>query len=146
MNRVEREGIGIRYERQLTRNLYAQFGYSTNRTLNRTPLAPFDNGTAPYHSPNLAGVALNYVDATGTKAGIQVNYRGRFPQDTGALSATTRPMFASRAYVDLVLAKEPTVHREYFLKISNLFNTRAIEFNDYPTNQRRVEVGVTERF
>src|SRR5262245_43623747 len=62
MDRVKRTGLGLRYERQLARNLYGQAGYLFNRTTNDTPFAPFDGGTAPYHPPRLAGLALNYVN------------------------------------------------------------------------------------
>jgi hypothetical protein len=49
-------------------------------------------------------------------------------------------------YVDLTLAKEPSVDREFFLKVTNLFDSRAIQFNDFPTGGRRVQAGVTWRF
>ena len=146
MSRIERTGVGLRYERQLNRNLYAQVGYLYNRTTNRTPFAPFDEGTAPYHAPRLAGLALNYVDRAGTKIGLQLNYTGEFFQDTGDLSATERPIFPARTYVDLTLAKEPSLRTEFFIRVTNLFNARAIQFNDFPTGARRLVGGVTVRF
>ena len=146
MDRVERTGVGVRYERRLRRSLFAQASYLHNRTTNDTPLAPFDGGTAPYHAPHLAGLSLNYVDETGTKAGLQLNYVGRFYQDTGALSALDRPIFPSRAYVDLLLAQEPSLDHEIFLKVFNVFNSDAIQFNDWPTGERRLVLGVTKRF
>jgi hypothetical protein len=60
--------------------------------------------------------------------------------------ATTRPRFADRAYLDLTFAKEPSVHSEYFLKVSNVLNARAVQFNDWPTDARRIVAGATWRF
>jgi hypothetical protein len=77
---------------------------------------------------------------------LQLNYTGPFYQDTGAVFATTRPRFSERMYVDLTLAKEPSVDREYFLKVYNLFDSRAIQFNDFPTGGRRIQAGVTWRY
>lgn len=146
MQRVARIGWGARYERQLSDNLYGQVGVLFNRTTNRTEFAPFNDGTAPYHPPWLGGVGLNYVDRSGTKIGLQVNHTGRFYEDTGDVSVPVRPIFPAQTYVDLTLAKEPSVHREYFLRITNLFDSPAIEFNGYPTGQRRVEAGASFRF
>jgi hypothetical protein len=146
MQRVEREGWGLRYERRLSRNLYGQLGYVWNRTTNDTPFAPFDEGSAPYHPWHLAGLGLNYVDPSGTKVGLQLNYTGSFFQDTGAMAATSRPVFPAKTYVDLTLAKEPSLENEFFLKITNLFDAQAIQFNDYPTGGRRVVAGWTRRW
>jgi hypothetical protein len=146
MPRVVRTGVGVRYEQRLSQNLYGQVGFLTNRTTNRTEFAPFDGGTAPYHPPSLAGLSLNYIDRTGLKVGLQLNYTGPFYQDTGVIAATDRPRFPERMYVDLTLAKEPTVDREYFLKVANLFDSRAIQFNDFPTGGRRIQAGVTWRY
>jgi hypothetical protein len=146
MGTVRRHGIGVRYERQLTDRLFAQVGLVLNRTTNDTGFAPFNHGSAPYHPWRLAGLGLNYVDRAGSKVGLQVNYTGPFFEDTGAFSATTRPIFPGHVYVDLLLAREPSVEREVFLKVSNLFDTPAIQFNDYPTGGRTVVAGVTLRF
>src|SRR5205085_1660276 len=146
MNRITRDGVGLRYERQLTHNLFGQVAYLYNRTKNRTPFAPFDEGTAPYNAPYVAGLALNYIDRAGTKLGLQLNYSGRYFEDTGDLSASARPIFPARTYVDLTIAKEPSLRSEFFIKITNLFNTQAIQFNDIPTGARRALAGVTLRF
>jgi hypothetical protein len=146
MKRVVRTGVGLRYERQLSYHLYGQASLLLNRTTNRTPFAPFDGEAAPYHPSTFGGLALNYVDPSGTKLGLQLNYTGSFFQDPGDISAPTRPRFSERMYVDLTLAKEPSVDREFFLKVTNLFDSRAIQFNDFPTGGRRVQAGVTWRF
>jgi len=146
MLEVQRTGVGVRYERQLSRNLWMQAAYLYNRTDNDTPFAPFDGGTAPYHPLHLGGVAINYVDETGTKIGLQVNCNGEFFQDSDDLSAPERPTFGPRAYVDLMLAKEPSLETEYFLKVSNLLNEPALEFAGFPADARRVVAGGTWRF
>jgi len=146
MHRVERKGVGFRYERQFSDTLYGQLAYLCNQTANQTPFAPFDGGTAPYHPSRLAGIGLNYVDPSGNKVGLQLNYTGPFFQDTGVLAATDRPRFGGRTYVDLTLAREPSVHEEYFVKVTNVFNSRTIQFNDCPSGQRRIVVGATKRF
>jgi tetratricopeptide (TPR) repeat protein len=146
MESVEREGWGVRYEQQLTRNLYGQAGFLINRTTNRTPFAPYDEGTAPYHAPRLAGVALNYVDRAGTKVGLQLNYVGQFFQDTPDFSVAARPVFPAKTYVDLTIAKEPSLRYEFFVKVLNLFDSPAVLFNDMPTGKRRVVGGMMVRF
>ena len=145
MESVEREGWGVRYEQQLSRNLYGQAGFLINRTTNRTPFAPYDEGTAPYHAPRLAGLALNYVDRAGTKVGLQLNYVGKFFQDTSDFSIAARPVFPAKTYVDLTIAKEPSLRYEFFIKVLNLFDNPAVLFNDIPTSKRRVVGGATVR-
>ncbi len=145
MQTLRRYGVGVRYERQLTDRLFGQLGFVLNRTTNDTPFAPFDAGSAPYHPWRLGGLGLNYVDPSGNKVGLQINYTGPFFQDTGAFSATTRPVFGSHVYVDLLLAREPSVDREFFARVSNLFDTPAIMFNDSPIGTRTFVVGLTLR-
>lgn len=146
MGEVRHHGIGVRYERQLTDRVFGQAAVLLNRTTNDTAFAPFDGGSAPYHPWRLAGLGLNYVDPRGTKVGLQANYNSAFFQDTGMISATTRPTYPGHVYLDLSVAREPSVCREFFVKVSNLFDTPAVLFNDFPTDQRRVVAGATLRW
>lgn len=145
LDRVWRTGAGLRYERQLTPNLFGNLALVINRTTNDTLGAVFDDDTAPYHPARTAGLALDYVDGAGTKLRLRVRHEGAFYQDASP-TAATRPRFPSQTLVDLMLAKEPTVHTEFFIAVLNLFDRPQIEFNDFPTGRRRVEVGVTGRF
>ena len=88
----------------------------------------------------------NAVDNSGTKLGVQVNYAGAFYQDSGDVFAFHRPVFPARTYVDLVFAKEPILGYGFNVRISNLFDSRAIRFKDYPTGERRVQFGITHKF
>lgn len=146
MDSLRRAGLGLRYERQITGSLCLQAAYAVNRTTNRTAFAPFDGGVAPYHPQHFAGAALSYVDRRGNRAELQLSYAGHFHQDTGILSDRSRPIFPAQTYVDLSLAREPSVRYELFLKVLNVFDHNAIRFAGYPTGRRRVLGGATYRF
>jgi tetratricopeptide (TPR) repeat protein len=142
--RVRRTGVGLRYERQLTSNLFANVVLVASRTLNSTPGAAFDGGAAPYHPKRSAALALDYVDPAGTKLRLRLRSEGAFFQDSPLVAG--RPRFPSRLLVDFGIAKEPSVHTEFFVRVLNVFNRSQIQFRDFPAGRRRVEFGVTRRF
>ncbi|MBV9864353.1 MAG: tetratricopeptide repeat protein [Abitibacteriaceae bacterium] len=157
LGKLQQNGIGMRYEQPLTRNLFGQVGLLFSNSHNRTVGQPFNLGQAPYYPRNAFDASLNYVDARGNKVTLVGNYFGSYfadrPNLFGLPADVQRPRFPSHVYFTLLLAKEPSVHNELFLGISNLFNAPSITFNDVPTisdafgtGRRRVFAGVTRRY
>lgn len=144
MARVRRVGFGLRYEHQITPNLYANLIYSLNNTTNRTPGAPYDGKIAPYQPKHTTTLSLDYVDPTGTKVRLRVRNTGGFFQDSPLVQG--RPRFPARTIVDLMFAKEPTVYSEFFITLFNIFNSQQILFNEFPTDGRVLVIGYTRRF
>ncbi len=160
LDRVQRKGVGMRYEQRLSRSLFGQAHFALNRTTAESMISYYDftkfmpvtvpaifNGqTAPYHPKVNASLGLNYLDPRGIKAKIELNYRGSFFADTGEINAVTRPRFPAKTTVDVLLAHEPSVRSEVFLAVTNLFNARQIVFNAIPVGGRRILIGATLRF
>ncbi len=146
MSNVKRSGAGVRFEQKLTRNLFGQVLFAVNKTTGTIAGVAGSDQRLPYHPKYQAGFGLNYVDSSGTKASLQINRSGSFFQDTGTGIVGPRIPFPAKTYVDLTLAKEPSVRTEVFLKVSNLFNTRQIVFNDVPIGDRRIVAGFNARF
>ncbi len=144
LNRWSANGAGMRLEHRLGSSLFANFGFLLRETSNRTPGSLFNGGRAPYEPNSLATLSLNHIDRTGNKIGVQLRRVGSFFQDTP--QQIVRQSFPSKFYVDLRLAKEPSVQNEIFISVRNLFNQQEIRFNDFRTARRRVEVGATRRF
>lgn len=136
--RWQAQGAGARYEHQLTRSLFASAGFAHRST------RADGVDDAPYEPNNLADAGLNYVSPRGNKAGLQWRHQGAIFADT-PLTAV-RPRFGSGNFVDLTLAREPSVRHEYFLKITNLFDHAQFLFNGFPGAGRRVQAGYTRRF
>jgi hypothetical protein len=167
LRNVERVGAGVRLEQQLSRSL---FGFATaafNRTTSSgTRLirpgfqnsvgAPFNGKIAPYHPKVAAQVGLNYLDKRGNKVGILANYSGAFFTDTAdpgfidifepELGFKPRTRFPARTTFDLFLSREPSVHQEIFVQVTNIFNASQIVFRNVPLSGRRVTLGLTRRF
>ena len=140
-------GAGLRYERQISRSLFANAGLFLRRTSSLS-LGPagtgFSGSTAPYEAKRLANMELNHVDQKGNKIGVRMRYNGSFFQDVPF--EALRPQFPARTYFDLLLSKEPGLSNEIFVNVVNLFNVRQIEFNGYRSGGRRIEFGVTRRY
>ncbi len=146
MSNVKRSGAGVRLEQRLTRNLFGQVLFAVNKTTGDTKGVTGTDQPLPYHPKKQMAIGLNYVDALGTKASLQINRIGSFFQDTGSGVVGPRVTFPAKTYVDFTLANEPSVRTEVFLKVLNLFNTRQIIFNDVSAGERRVVVGLNARF
>ena len=146
LTNVKRTGAGVRLEHTFGRHLFGQALFAVNKTTGNIPSVAGTEQTLPYHPKNQAILGLNYVNSSGTKAGLQINRVGSFFQDTGSGLAGPRPKFPAKTYVDLTLAKEPSVKQEIFLKVLNLFDSQQVIFNDVPVGRRRLEVGYTRRF
>ena len=58
----------------------------------------------------------------------------------------TTPGYPDEVYVDVRLAKEPSVTHEFYVQIVNLLNTRTIQFNNLSTGGRETQAGFTVRF
>ncbi len=133
----------MRYERQLGRSLFANFGLAYRRTE-----AGFagQNLTrrAPYEPAALGSIGLNYIDPSGNKVGLVLRRTGSFFQDSPGF--TERARFPAHTYVDLRLAREASVQNELFVDIRNVFDSPEIDFNGFPSPGRRVDFGVTRRF
>ncbi len=143
---VKRTGAGIRFEHSFTRSLFGQALLAVNKTTGNTPGVAVKGQTLPYHPNNQAAVGLNYVNASGTKLGLQINRIGSFFDDMGTAGGGPRPRFPAKTYVDLTLAKESSVKHEVFLSVLNVFDSQRIIFNDVPTEGRRLVAGYTGRF
>ena len=156
-DRVTQTGIGVRYEQPLSRHLYGQASLLLNRTDSRAAGQVFDNDQAPYYPNSLASIGLNYIDPQGNKATILANNFGSIfadrPNFFGIPPATSRPLFGSHTYFSVLLSREPTVHNEFTIGVTNIFNAPAINFNSVPvisdnfgTGRRRFFVSYTRRF
>ena len=155
-DRIKRKGLGMRFETQLRRGLFAQMGAVLNRTVAQSTLAdfqtvsnvpaPFNGQRAPYHTPVLGFLGFNYVSQSGLKAGVTLSYSGAYFADVFDPTATVRPRIGSSTTVDLLLAREPSVRGELFLKVINAFDKRQFAFNDIPLTGRRIVIGVQRRF
>lgn len=145
IDRLRRSGAGARYEQQLGRSLFANLFGAVNRTTSYSPGQPFNGGSAPYHPRFTAGLGLNYINDRGLKLGVQVQHRGSFFQDP-LIAVGARPRFPAKTYVNLRLAKEPSVHNEFFVQLNNLFNAQQVAFNGVPLAERRAQVGMVHRF
>lgn len=140
-------GAGMRYEHQLSRNLYANMGavMRQTRSFSGDSIATnFDNQTAPYEPNFLGNLDLNYLDSKGRRIGLGLRHNGAFFQDSPLSLGRTK--FGPQTYVDLSLAKEFSVHSEVFFNVSNLFNSSQIQFKDYSIGQRQLSFGVRRRF
>jgi hypothetical protein len=139
-------GAGAVFEQQLGKHFFLSTG-ATMRSTNAQSLGlqtGYSNQQAPYEPKYLARLGLNYIDRKGNKAGIAVRRVGSFFQDTPL--ALDRPLFGASTYVDMLLAKESSVGAEFYFSVTNLFNRRQLLFNDFPSGQRRINIGVTRRF
>ena len=156
-DRVTQTGIGVRYEQPLGRHFYGQASLLLNRTESRAAGQVFDNDQAPYYPNSLASIGLNYIDPQGNKATILANNFGSIfadrPNFFGIPSATTRPFFGSQTYFSILLSREPTVHNEFTIGVTNIFDAPAITFNSVPvisdnfgTGRRRFFASYTRRF
>ena len=146
MTDVKRSGAGVRLEKRLTRGLFGQLAWTSSKTTGDTKGVVGTGLPLPYHPKSQIALGFNYVNSAGTKAGLQISRVGSFFQDAGNGLPGLRPTFPAKTYVDLTLAKEPTVRTELFLKVSNIFNRQQIIFNDVPAGERRVIIGVNKRF
>ena len=145
VDREYRNGLGTRYEHQISGNWFGDISGEFNRTISQSPGAPFDLAIAPYSPRFTGGAGLNYVNPNGNKLALLANHQGSFYQDT-TQSSGTRPSFPEKTYFNLLLAREPTVSNEYFVQFNNLFNAREIAFNGIPIDGYRVQVGIAHRF
>lgn len=159
VNRAKRTGAGVRLERRLSRNLIGSTTFTYSNTSGDAPGELFDGGPAPYH-PRLELLAtMDYIDPHGNKARVRIRHEGRYYDDSGVAGfpATGRPTFPAKTVVDLLFAKEPSIHTEYYLNLYNIFNTRQELFYGVPGGSqvtdrsstvrgRGVEVGVSLRF
>ena len=143
---VRRSGVGVQYERQLGRYLYGQIGLVAGSTTSTAPGKAWDETTAPYQPGLISFLRLNYIDPRGNKLGFDIGYDGRFYQDAPDTLPGDRPVFSGPPQIGLRLAKETGLHNEYFLRISNVFNSEQIVFNDIPFAQRVWALGWTRRF
>jgi len=76
LNEVTIQGVGVRYERQVCRNMFGNLSFVWNDTSNNTPGAVFDGDTAPYQPKTRAALGLDYVDGDGSKARLRVSRVG----------------------------------------------------------------------
>ncbi len=140
-------GAGVRYEHQIDRHFFANFGAVMRRTTSFSdgPVAAnFDGQSAPYEANFGANFDLNYLDERGRKVGVRLRHVGAFFEDSPL--ALGRSRFAPQTYVDVSLAREFSLQAELFLSVTNLFDQSQIEFKDFPIGKRRVNFGVTRRF
>ena len=156
LDRLKRDGVGVRLEQQLRRGLFIQTGAAFNRSTaqaalfnnNSGQMEPliFNGQTAPYNPKFAALLGLNYISTNGLKAGVTLNHSGTYFADTFDVTANSRPRIGSSTTVDLLLAREPSVHGEIFLKVLNVFDKKIFVFNDTPLIGRRIIIGVERRF
>jgi tetratricopeptide (TPR) repeat protein len=147
LNKWRGSGLGMRYERQLSRSLFANAGLFLRRTASLSAGAAgaaFSGASAPYEPKRLANLELNHIDPRGNKIGVRMRYNGAFFQDVPFEAARAR--FPARTYFDLLLSREPGLSNEIFVNVLNVFNARQIDFNGYRSGRRRLEFGVTRRF
>lgn len=160
---------GLRLEQQLNRNLSAftdwRYQEVTDRTDNaylllstQAPGQNFARGLQVPLVPRWRGLAgLNYVDSTGTKWRLVADLLGPRFTDVGVPGSNgfgtptfdpnaRRSREGSRVFLDLQIGKEPSVGLEYSLTITNLLNTRSLDWPGYPSRERRFFFSITRRY
>jgi tetratricopeptide (TPR) repeat protein len=142
--RVRVSGLGARYEQTLSHRLFANFSYVLRDSSNRTRGATYNGDNSPYEPRSLGVLGLDYIGGRGTKLNFRLRHQGGFASTLNTKGTVHE--FPSKTYFDFRLAREPSVHHEYFLEVRNLFNARQIEFENFPVGGRRFTVGYTNRF
>jgi outer membrane receptor protein involved in Fe transport len=143
--------VGVRYERLFGRFLsgYLHFVYRdvTDRSSQATR-----GRQLPMHPRSQAVLGLNYIDRAGTKLFLEADWRDEmfidpiWSDNDFFDPRTPRERFPSKLRVNLRLARERSVHREWVLRVNNLFNTETIYWPEFPAPGRTVELQYRVRF
>lgn len=141
------EGFGLRYEQQVTSFLTGTLRYLyrevTDATAREQGQGRAGRGRQILMQPlNRAALALNYVDRAGSKAFVEAVWTGKLPLDRVGLE----PSFPSKLVVNLRFGREPSVRREWTVRLDNVFNTRTLYWPEFPAPGRTVEVQYRVRF
>lgn len=145
------DGVGLRFERQLTPFLSSYLRLTYSDLTDQTD-GPTRGRQLPMNPHSRATLGLNYIDRAGTKLFAEVAWRGAMFVDPfwsgheGFDPLAPRPTFPSRFVVNLRLGREPTVHREWVLQINNAFNTKTIYWPGYPAPGRTFGLAYRVRF
>lgn len=137
-------GVGLRLEQRVGSGFYSNFSFVSRQTSNHSTGTLFDGASAPYEPSLLASLGLNYIDARGFKAGLQLRHNGAFFSD--APGQTIRERFGSKNVFDLRLAREASAKGELFVQVRNVFDTSQLAFSGYRIGGRKLEVGFDRRF
>jgi tetratricopeptide (TPR) repeat protein len=141
------EGFGLRYDQQITPFLTGSARYLYREAIDATEREQGEGratrGRQILMQPrNRAALALNYVDRAGSKAFLEAVWTSKlFLDRTG-----DEPPFPSKLVVNLRFGREPSVRREWTVRIDNLFNTRTLYWPDFPAPGRTVELQYRVRF
>jgi tetratricopeptide (TPR) repeat protein len=142
---ARRSGAGVRFEHQLSDNLFANLQAILSDTKSDDDGAFYAGEEAPYQPSKTARFALNYVDPKGNKAAAVLNYTSSFFRDR-PINSLPRSRFGGKVTLDLRFAREPSLQNEFFINIYNVFDTKQIVFDQFPAPGRRIEAGWTRRF
>jgi outer membrane receptor protein involved in Fe transport len=166
---VQAQILGARLEHQLNRNLslftdlrYQDVTDQSDRAYlllaTQTPSENFGRGQQVPLVPRWQGLmGMNYVDSSGTKLRLSADLLGPRYTDVGLPGSNgfgtpifnpsaPRPKAGSSLFLDLQIGKEPSVGLEYSLTITNLLNSRTLDWPGYPTRGRRFLLSVARRF
>ena len=133
------QGFGARAENRLGRHLFLNGGF-----VSRSVSADGYSSHAPYEPRLLGDLSLQYLSDSGNKIGMRLRHNGSFLG--GTRTGGSRASFGATNAVDLLLARESSSRNELFFNVTNIFDTRQFAFEDYRTDERHIEFGVTRRF
>jgi outer membrane receptor protein involved in Fe transport len=145
------DGIGARYEQQIGRFLSGYLRYTYNDVTDRTT-GPTRGRQLPLSPRSRAVLGLNFIDRAGTKLFLDASWSGGIYLDPLWSNReefdplAPRPTFPARWRVDLRLARERTVRREWVLNVSNLFNTGGVYWAGFPRPGRALRLEYRIRF
>jgi outer membrane receptor protein involved in Fe transport len=148
---AQSEGIGLRYEQQIGLFLSSYLRYTYSEVTDRTTRSTRGR-QLPMNPRSRAVLGLNYVDRAGTKFLVETNWSGEMYVDPiwsdtqGFDPRAPRPQFPDKLVVDLQLAKERTVRREWLFRINNVFNTTTIYWPGFPRPGRTYQLQYFIRF
>lgn len=167
--RVREQIVGLRFEQQITPYLssFTRLEHTVARDRSQSAYSLLGEslhalnharGLQVPFAPEWQGViGFNYVDRSGTKLQLVASFLSRqfidvspgrsIPFGNPAFDRKKRrPSTGTHALFDLRLAKEPSVEMEYSLTVGNLFNTRVLDWPDYPKRGRFWMLNLARRF
>jgi tetratricopeptide (TPR) repeat protein len=155
-DRVNRSGVGVRFNAQVAKSLYANasviFSHTGNSFLagdSGNLNAPLVNasGVLPYEPQRTAVVALNYVRPK-TSVTLSVRCQDSLLEEYRTSNAYTyiysiTSTFPAEIYVDLAIREKLSQNAEVYWKATNLLGASELQFSSISPAGRVLETGAT---